>query len=498
MRALILLFSISAHAQAPEPDAGRGLDPMQAIFPGGQSLIEIEPIERVEIGTSPPLTLGEVLSSVERHHPQLEMAREAVRAAEGERLAAEGGFDLSLAAQGFGAPAGYYDWARADVRVEQPTELWGTRFIAGWRIGRGSPVPGYYGEHETLTGGELRAQVVVPLWRDGPIDERRARLWRSQHGVTAEAQSLEARRLAMARDAARAYWRWVAAGLKVRIASDLLTLAEARDSQIRARVAAGAIPPIEALENQRTILARQRTLIVARRGLEQSAISLSLYLRRDDGSPRVPPPARVPLAIELPTHRANRESEAIRAALARRPELERYRALIERSRVQVDYANNLLAPRIDVALGASIDVGDASSADEQSRLGQPVVEGSILLSLPLQLRDARGQIDRSRAELGSLRAEARWVREQIAAEVRDALSAVRAAEQGVRVAAQGAQIADAVAQAERRRFELGDTQLFIVNLREQAAAEARAGEVDAQADLLGALAAYRAAIGEVQ
>lgn len=495
--AIVLVMWVAAASVRAQPAADppfADLDPSRVALPGGHRIGDLPPADVLSVGGGPPITLGTVLDAVERHHPLLERARLGVRAAEGERLAAEGGFDLGVSAQGFVAPLGYYTWGRADIRLEQPTELWGASFAGGWRLGRGD-VPPYYGQHATLTGGELWAALALPLWQNGPIDARRARLWRAHREVEAEGHAVDASRLLLARDASRAYWRWVADGLRYGVALELLRLAEVRDVQVRERVSAGALPAVEALENRRAILARRRVLVGARRALEQSAIGLSLFLRRRDGSPLVAPAARVPPAIELPAEVRISDARAIQLALARRPELARYRALVERGRIGLALAENRLAPRIDVAFGASVDIGDGS-IDEQTRLAPPVIEGSVLVSFPLQFRDARGQIDRSRAELGSLRAEARWVREQIAAEVRNALAALRAAEENVRLAHEEAAVARALADAELRRFELGDTQLFIVNLREQAAAEARAAEIDARAELLAAHAVWRAAMGE--
>jgi hypothetical protein len=117
--------------------------------------------------------------------------------------------------------------------------------------------------------------------------------------------------------------------------------------------------------------------------------------------------------------------------------MERYRALVEQQRVSVDLAENQLSPRIDLSVGTSVDLG-SGTAVEQDVLGTPVVEGSVLVSFPFQLREARGGIARTRAELGA-------------------------------------------------------TELFIVNLREQNAAAARAILVDARAVLQIAHAQWRAA-----
>ena len=493
-----LPLPVPSPAEGPQLPLPPGRDPRTVPFPGGYRLTPLSPSERVDVGGAAPLTLGQVITSVERAHPQIEAARQSVAAAEGELLAAEGGFDLSLSASGWMAPLGYYEWGRATATITQPTPLWGTTFYGGWRIGRsfGDPdspgVPGYYRGYETLEGGELRAGVRVPLWQDGPIDPRRARLWSAQHGLDAEAHALEARLLALRLAAARAYWSWVAAGRRYRVAAELLDLAELRDDQIRTRASAGAIPPVEALENRRVIVGRRQALVSARRALEQSALALSLYVRDRSGRPQVPRAERVPVDPGLPRDTIESPPRAIRAAWERRPELARYRALARRQRVTVDLAENRFAPRIDVGVEASIDLGPGNDR-QLAQLGEPALEAGVLVSFPLQFREARGGLDRARAERAARIAEAQWLRDQIAAHVRDALSAVEAAEEALALAREGAEVANAVADAERRRFELGATELFAVNQREQAAAEASTAVVDAETALHVAHAELRAA-----
>ncbi|HJL15263.1 MAG TPA: TolC family protein, partial [Sandaracinaceae bacterium LLY-WYZ-13_1] len=468
-------------------------------FPGGYELEPLAPVERLDVGDGTPLTLGQVLSSTERHHPTILAARRDLRAARGEHLAAEGAFDPQLAARGWATPAGYYRWARADVSLTQPTPIWGTEVYAGWRIGRpldadedvDPGIPTYYRNHETLTGGELRAGVRVPLWRDGPIDERRARLWRAEHGVDAAARDVDATRLSIVYEGADAYWSWVSAGQKYLIAAWLLDLAERRDDQVRARAAAGAIPPVEALENRRALLNRRQQLIRTRRALEQAAISLSLYLRSPDGTPVLPRPDRVPVGPEPPAPLEVTLRDAIRRTIAEHPTLARYDALVERQRVQTEYAESRFAPRIDVRLEGSVDLGGGNER-QRTVYEEPTVQGSVLVELPLLFREARGGIQEARGELGALRQEAELARNRVVTDVRDAWSAVRAARQRYQATRQTARVAAALARAEMRRFELGATELFIVNLREQAAAEAAADLAEAIANLHVTHARWRA------
>jgi outer membrane protein TolC len=59
------------------------------------------------------------------------------------------------------------------------------------------------------------------------------------------------------------------------------------------------------------------------------------------------------------------------------------------------------------------------------------------------------------------------------------------------------ELARRLQQAERRRFELGESTLFLVNQREQAFAEARVERVSAQVDVLQAHASVRWATGTI-
>lgn len=450
--------------------------------------------EGLEIGGGRTLGLGDVIRSVDLHHPNLDAARAQVRSAEGEALAARGAFDLTVRADGFVAPVGYYDWGRASVGLEQPTPLWGASFYAGWRIGQGNS-PDYYGNYDTLDGGELRVGGRVPLWRDGPTDARRARRSRADQNTEARRAAIAARQLILRRQASGAYFRWVAAGRRYLIVARLLEIALSRDAQIAAKVAAGHLPPVEALENRRVIVARRTSLVSARRALERAAIGLSLHLRDRDGDPRVADASELPREIPIPAELRVDLPRALDEVWERRPESERFRALRLREQVSLELAENQRAPRIDLGVGAAFDVG-SGTASEQDVLGPPVVEATLSFALPLQMRGARGAIAGAEAGLDALSAEARFTRDKIEADVRDAHSAVRAAHESVTLARESAEVATAVADAERARFELGATQLFVVNLREEGAAAASALLVDAEASLHIAHADWRGAMAE--
>ncbi len=468
-------------------------------------LPRLEPVVAMEVGGAAPLSLEEVLASVRRHHPPLDAAAARIESAEGLRLSSEGAFDLTLSTRLSGVFFGYYEYGRLDVSLSQPTPLWGTTFFGGWRIGRGfarGGIPDYYRYDETFDAGEFRLGVQVPLWRDGPIDPRRASLWRAEHGVQAATADRDARVLRIELAATDAYVRWVAAGRRYVIALDLLRLAEERDGQVEARAAAGAIPPIEHLENRRAVLERRAALVVARRALEQRTIALSLYLRDDLGEPLSVSAVRVPPEVSIDAVVTRTEDTDVALAIDSRPELQRFAAQRRAAQVSLELADNQFSPRVDLTVAGAIDVGGPGVADParaleiQRALERPQMDAMLMVQVPLQFRDARGRIDQARADLAALDADTELARDQVRLEVRDARSAVRAATEAMALAAEGEIIAGAVAEAERVRFENGATSLLIVNLRESAAASAAQAHVDAMADLAVAYALLRAALGE--
>lgn len=441
--------------------------------------------------SSAPLLLGEVLDSVQRHFPAIIAAQKEQRAAEAELLAARGGFDPLLRLRAEGAVLGYYQNGRLDVSLEQPTPLWGTRFFAGWRLGTGS-FADYDGKLETNEYGEVRVGAVVPLWRNGPIDRTRAAIKRAAVGQTLAAQGVAQQRLEAVRLGSQRYWEWTAAGQRLHIAHSLQRLAAERDAALAQRVRHGDLPEIERIDNQRLILSRQSLLIAAQRGLEQAQIELSIYLRDARGEPWLVPAERLPRELPLPEPRAltsERLAADIQTALARRPEAERLRLQLEQLGIDRDLAKNQLAPAVDVGLAFSQDLGAGSSTRTP-----PVLEGSVLFDMPIPNRTAKGRLGATEAQMARLQAQARLVRDRICAEVQDVQSLLRTAEQRVALARAELQLAQKVETAEHQRFELGDSTLVLVNLREQATADAALREIDARLDYQRAQVLYSAVL----
>lgn len=448
------------------------------------------------------LELQTVIDSVQAVLPTLIAAERERDAANAELLAAQGGFDPALRARGSILALGYYRYGTVDVFVEQPTPLWGASLFAGYRFGgplvQGSPgIPDYYGNMQTNSAGEIRAGINIPLLRNGPIDRRRTQIQQRSQGVRIAEADLERARIDATRMATIRYWEWVAAGRKLVVARDLLRIATERNTGLSVRAEAGDLPRYEAQDNERTVLLRQALVVAGEQSLQRAAIELSLYYRDREGRPLVPDAALLPDALPLPdaaltASAADPSQETY--ALEHRPELRRLEAQRAQARLELDLAQNQLLPQLDVIAQVSQDFG--SSFSMYDTRGRTELSAGVAIEVPIVMRQQIGRLRAAEAALARIEAQRAFARDRVLADVRDAVAQLRAALQRTEMATREVQVAMQVEQAERERFRQGDSNIFLVNQREQARAEAEQRRIDAITDWLRARAAFRAALGE--
>ncbi len=435
------------------------------------------------------LTLVKLIESVNRNYPPLRAALLERPLAEADLLNQQGRFDLSLKARSENQRLGFYENERFEIAVEQPTTLWGATVYSGYSVSEGR-YPDYSGALITNSGGQYKAGVRVPLGRDRAIDGRRAELSKARAGLRLADLSIDQQRLAILQTATRRYWDWVAAGRRLIIANALLEVASGRDTILKEAVRIGALPAFEQIDNQRIVLQRRNNVVEARRAVENATIELSLFLRDDTGKPALAlaeaMPSGFPDPADLPESRILADLDA---AFAQRPDLQRYSLLKQQVGIDRKLAENQNLPGIDLFTEYNRELGDGGV-----KRGPNDVRFGLLFDLPLQRRQAQSRVQAAEARLQQLDRREQFQREQITAEVRDASSAVRAAFERSSLATEELAVTRQVEDAERLRFELGDSTLFFLNQREQSTAEAAVREANTLADYFRSIAIYELAI----
>lgn len=456
--------------------------------PAGAAVPGLPPISNM--AGEQPLRLEAIIESVYQSYPLLEAAIQQRTVAAGQRQAATGAFDTQLFAASDNGPVGFYRTFRQRVGVAQPL-YGGGEVFAGYRVGRGSFEP-WYKERETNAGGEFSTGVAMPLTRNRQIDARRAELWQAEAGQRLVEPEINAQLIDFVQQASYAYWHWVAAGLKLRIAEGILEQAELRTEAIRRQVAERLLDPPQLADNQRLVAERRAARADAGRRLQQAAIRLGLFYRDADGQPLIPDAIHL---VDFPgPDMVAAEQLAIDTAEAirRRPELAALELVRRQIEIDLAQANNLYLPALDAVVSASQDVGfPATPLNDKGRFE---MDAGLYMDVPVQRRMARGRIQVAQGKLAQLGAQRRMIEDQIAVDVQTAYTGLLAAYQQVQEAIEAVGLAAELARLERRKLQEGLSDVLKVALREQFAVEAAERQVDAMLNYYLAQADYRAAV----
>lgn len=442
------------------------------------------------------LELDVVLDAVRSNHPLVDGANAAIEKADAAALAAEGAFDPRLTVRGRDVPSAYYEQTTIDTDLRALTPFRGISPFVGWRLGRGS-FADYDGKLETLDGGEVRAGVTVPLLRDSRIDRARADRAKAAIMKRAARAEVDQRVLDVMRDATVAYWEWVAAAHRIDVRRTVLALALERGRQIDNAIAQGNRAPVDSIDNGRLVAAREALLVSAERDLRRASLELSLHLRDADGRPIIVDAARRPplpdSAEEIPFERDL--DAAIARAVQNVPRLTELAARRDSIDVDVALAKNQTLPRLD--LEATVTRGIGPSDPTLVDRSQTAVGVAATFELPIGMRAARGALASVRADRRRLLADQAFVTDRIMVDIRAAHADLVAARTRTELAIRNADLAEQLAVAERTRFERGDSTVLLVNLREEAAADAAALAIDARAELMRARARFAVSLGDV-
>jgi len=125
------------------------------------------------------------------------------------------------------------------------------------------------------------------------------------------------------------------------------------------------------------------------------------------------------------------------------------------------------------------------------------VKLGLKLDQSLFFRGDRSAVETAEIETLQIDFKRDLTERKVTADVEAALIGIRQARRRVDAAERRVQLARRLQQAEQRRFELGESTLFLLNQREQAFAEARIERIEARIEVRRAQAEYRWATGTI-
>jgi outer membrane protein TolC len=427
-----------------------------------------------------PLTISEVLARIELTHPLLR-AKGAERAkARAKILKALGAWEptfknntryqryntwnLTTSPTIFDTHNGAYNDTMLEVG-----HPWGFRVQGGLRNGMGDTgnqntiaiipdLKGFYPQQQLIFGGSFH------LLRGLVVNEENAQFQQAELADPQAEIAVAQKRQDLYLAGAVQYWDWQVAVKQAEVVKQALAVAEARYAQIEGRAKAGAVAPLDAVEAGQEVQRRREAAIAAQRKVEYEQYKLSLFLW-EDNEPVTPRPEWAPEfqgETPLPT---NDEVAAYKVeAKEDRPEVRELYIEAKLNNIDLRLAKNKLLPSLDLEGGPP-----SGPTDWIVGIGYRI---GLHAEIPLFQREARGKVMAAEVGQSQLALKQHYTEQQVNIDVDNWLSAIVRARDRVTAATESYRLAKVLEDGERKRFEMGATNILFVNLRERNAVEA--------------------------
>jgi HAE1 family hydrophobic/amphiphilic exporter-1 len=364
----------------------------------------------------------------------------------------------------------------------------------------------------------LNLNLTQPLWRGLRFDENRHRIQVARVNQQLSTQQLRQRIIEVVTQAVQAYWELDFAWHNYQVQTEAVKLAERQYESNRRQVLQGTLAPVDAVAAQTQVATFQQTVFIAQQVLtaaENNLKSLMLGNRSDLmwGTALIPE-TEIDPHTPLPIF-----DDAIKQALAARPELSETALAADVNTLDARLAREAAKPRIDAFANLST-AGLAGVSNVQisnsplaaffpagfgaippalvGNYGQSLsnlwsgnfatAQAGVNISLPLRNRTAQAQVATAAAEARRIKTQQNQIGMAVESDVRNSLQAATDTELRYDAAALARRSAEEQYSSEQRQFQAGTSTVFLVLQRQSDLIVARAREVRARADCAEALA----------
>lgn len=401
------------------------------------------------------------------HHPVARQAALLPDIARAELLEARGLFDPKLATF-FDRKAfkgiDYYN--RFDSYLQVPTWL-GVDLKAGYERNAG----------ERLTNPEspslAYAGISVPLAQGLLIDARRATIRQAQlarNVADADRAKLINKVLF---EAAKAYWDWNFAYQQYRVADEGFSLADVRYRAIARRVQLGDLAAVDSLEARITRQDRLVQLQQATVERQNARLVLSNFLWDTAGNPLELPETAQPGPMSARSVDNGVLQRLLNQARAAHPELLALGYKLRQLDVEERFRRNQFLPQLNVNFNFLTE----PKVTQENFVVQPFLLNNHKFGaefiLPILWRKERGKLQQVQLKQRQIRFDQQQTNREIGNDVQASYNDVKALEQQLTTQESAVRDQDALQRAERRKFELGESSVFLVNARESKFLELR-------------------------
>ncbi|MES2519960.1 MAG: TolC family protein [Bacteroidota bacterium] len=400
-------------------------------------------------------------SLVLKNHPTVKQANLYPNDAEAEIMQAKGAFDPKLSSnfdrKAFKGDDYYNRWENA---LKIPT--WsGIDFKLGYENRTGKKL--LPEESSQL----LVAGLSIPIGQGLIIDARRNTLKQARlakNYAEAERQKLINSTIYYA---AKTYWEWWFSYQQLQLIKEGYDLADKRFVATRERARIGEQATIDSVEAKITLQDRQVALEQALIDLRNNRLALSNYLWSANETPlELPEDAMPPLAGIRKVDDTVLQS-LINQAKSQHPEILKLNVKLDQLQIEERFRKEMLKPIFNANFNFIAD-GFTSKAiyNYENSFSTNNHKLGFEFVMPLFLRKERGKLQQIRIKQQSTGFELNLARREIMNEVYAAYNDVRNYEKQLKIQEDATKNQDLLVKAEQRKFDIGESTLFLINSRE--------------------------------
>lgn len=303
-------------------------------------------------------------------------------------------------------------------------------------------------------------------------------------------------------DVQNIYWDLVFKRDDLKVKKQSLDLAKDLENRVKIQVEVGVLAPIEILQAQSEVAAREEAVIITENEIkdleDQLKTKLNFPPNAEEWNSTLVPSDSPSFTIEI-----FQLEEYLKTALENRPEMEQSRLDLENKRIDVAYKQNQLYPTIDLVASFGLNgiSGDAATivafgSTQTSRFGggygrsvSRALSGDyysydigVKFEYPIGNRAAKSSLTSSKFEVEKTLIEIKNIERQITLEVKEAVREIYTNIKRVNVTRVSEKLAEEKLKAEEKKFEVGLSTSFKVLEFQKDLAEEQSKEIKAIID----------------
>jgi outer membrane protein len=378
---------------------------------------------------------------------------------------------------------------------------WGGSYSVGWDSTR-STTTNVFSNFSPQLQSSLSIDIRQPLLRNFSIDNLRQQVILSEKDRDISDFQLQQTIATTSRAVRNAYWDLAYANASLAVQRQSLDLANESLRETNARIQIGTIPPIDAVEAQAEVAARQQAVIVAEAQIDTAQDNLRALVFNqsspDFWTTRIVPtelPAFAPATVNV--------DAAVRNSLQMRTDLLQARKSLEAADINIKYFRNQTLPDVTATFDYGLTGLGGTPVARVNTLGIPATVpagiarnfGSVLgdlfanqypswtvgLNISYPLGRSQQEANLARAQLETTQAETQLKNAelQVVTQVRNVARQVVTTERLVDSTRAARALAEQRLDAEQKKLAAGTSTNFLVFQAQRDLAQARNDELNA-------------------